>query len=79
MAALPDIDADTVRRYCSRMAEAGQLTKDAGGRYYPDTPHPEVSQVSDCPVTSSHLHEQTGHPQTPSVRLSDPNDEGSAR
>lgn len=43
VAALPDIDADTVRRYCSRMAEAGQLTKGAGGRYYPDTPSPEVS------------------------------------
>jgi RecA-family ATPase len=42
-AALPDIDADTVRRYCSRMAGVGQLAKDAGGRYYPDTPPREVS------------------------------------
>ncbi|MGW2721001.1 hypothetical protein [Streptomyces sp. NPDC001492] len=28
---------DTIRRTCNRMAEAGQLTKDPGGRYYPDT------------------------------------------
>ncbi len=71
VAALPDIDADTVRRYCSRMAEAGQLTKDAAGRYYPDTPPQDVSEVSDCPVIPADLHEGTGHPETPSVRLSD--------
>ncbi|MFF3711914.1 AAA family ATPase [Streptomyces phaeochromogenes] len=79
VAALPDIDADTVRRYCSRMAEAGQLTKDAAGRYYPDTPHSEVSQVSDCPVTPADLLEGTGHPGTPSVRLSDSNPERTAQ
>jgi hypothetical protein len=71
VAALPDIDADTVRRYCSRMAEAGQLTKGAGGRYYPDAPPPEVSQVSDCPTVPSDLRGQTRHLQDPGVRLSD--------
>jgi len=35
--ALHDIDADTIRRTCSRVADAGRLTKDSGGRYYPDT------------------------------------------
>ncbi|MFJ7968517.1 AAA family ATPase [Streptomyces sp. NPDC096324] len=34
---LPHVDMDTIRRTCARMAEAGQLTRDAGGRYYPDT------------------------------------------
>ena len=43
----------------------GQLTKDAGGRYYPDTDTrtqttPEVSALSDCPVTPSDQHEQPG-------------------
>ncbi|MFJ7422445.1 AAA family ATPase, partial [Streptomyces uncialis] len=34
---LPQVDLDTIRRTCNRMADAGQLTKDPGGRYYPDT------------------------------------------
>ncbi|MFF4231534.1 hypothetical protein [Streptomyces sp. NPDC001820] len=63
--ALPDADADTVRRTCSCMAADGQLTKDAGGRYFPDTDTrtqatPEVSQLSDCPVDPSELQEQPG-------------------
>jgi hypothetical protein len=59
--ALPGIDADTIRRACSRMVEAGQLAKDGSGRYYPDTDTrtettPEVSQLSDCPVTPADQH-----------------------
>jgi hypothetical protein len=74
--ALPDIDADTIRRNCSRMADAGQLTKDGSGRYYPDThtrtnPGQEVSQLSDCPVTHSDQQELTGHPQEELSGLSD--------
>jgi hypothetical protein len=74
--ALPGIDADTVRRTCSRMVEAGQLTKDGSGRYYPDTDTrtgttPEVSQLSDCPVTPSDQHERPGHPQEGLSGLSD--------
>lgn len=62
---LPHVDMDTIRRTCSRMAEAGQLTKDVGGRYYPDTETrtqgtQEVSALSDCPVTPSDQHEQPG-------------------
>ncbi|MFF4736341.1 AAA family ATPase [Streptomyces sp. NPDC001262] len=77
-AALPQIDADTVRRYCSRMAEAGQLIRGADGCYYPDTATPgEVSGVSDCPVRALNC---TNDPDTlgqPGVRLSDPAPEGS--
>ncbi|MFJ9176657.1 hypothetical protein [Streptomyces sp. NPDC102360] len=63
--ALPDADADTVRRTCSRMASDGQLAKDGGGRYYPDTETrtqgvPEVSQLSDCPVTPPDQQELPG-------------------
>ncbi|MGW1491745.1 AAA family ATPase [Streptomyces sp. NPDC002402] len=63
--ALPDSDADTVRRTCSRMAADGQLAKDAGGRYYPDTETrtqatQEVSQLSDCPVNPPDLGKRTG-------------------
>jgi hypothetical protein len=66
--AMPDVDADTVRRTCSRMADAGQLTRDAGGRYFPDTgsrtaPTGEASQLSDCPVTPPEQEELPGHPQ----------------
>jgi hypothetical protein len=68
-AALPDIDADTIRRYCSRMAEAGQLTKDASGRYAA-AQTPDVSPVSDCPTTPAEQEEQPGHPELPGVRLS---------
>ncbi len=75
-AALPQIDADTVRRYCSRMVEAGQLSKDTAGRYHPDTQPQEVSQVSDCPTTPDDLHERPGHPEIPGVRLSDPSTDG---
>ncbi|MFF0304964.1 AAA family ATPase [Streptomyces sp. NPDC004562] len=62
---LPHVDIDTIRRTCSRMADAGQLTKDGGGRYYPDTPTrtqgaQEVSALSDCPVTTSDQHEHPG-------------------
>jgi hypothetical protein len=74
--ALPDIDADTVRRTCSRMADAGQLTKDGSGRYYPDTdtrtaPTPEVSHLSDCPVTPSDQQERPGQSQEALSGLSD--------
>ncbi|MEV6057534.1 AAA family ATPase [Streptomyces sp. NPDC052107] len=62
---LPHVDIDTIRRTCSRMADAGQLTKDAGGRYYPDTETrteggAEVSAPSGCPVTPSDQHEHPG-------------------
>jgi hypothetical protein len=34
------VNADTVRRTCSRMHDAGQLTRDATGRYFaPHVPH----------------------------------------
>ncbi|MFJ4524852.1 AAA family ATPase [Streptomyces sp. NPDC088810] len=62
---LPHVDIDTIRRTCSRMADAGQLTKDAGGRYYPNTEtrtqgaH-EVSGLSDCPATPSDQYEPPG-------------------
>lgn len=63
--ALPNVDVDTIRRTCSRMAADGQLTKDPGGRYYPDTQSrtenaQEVSELSDCPVTDSDQHEHPG-------------------
>ncbi|QFZ74261.1 AAA family ATPase [Streptomyces fagopyri] len=62
---LQQVDMDTIRRTCSRMAEAGQLTKDGGGRYYPTTEtrtestH-QVSGLSGCPVTPSDQHEHPG-------------------
>jgi hypothetical protein len=63
--ALPQVDIETVRRTCSRMAADGQLTKDAGGRYYPDTETrtravQEVSQLSGCPVTPPDQRKETG-------------------
>lgn len=63
--ALPHLDADTVRRTCSRMATDGQLTKDASGSYYPDTATrtqttPEVSQLSDRPETRADQPELPG-------------------
>lgn len=69
---LPQVDMDTIRRTCSRMAEAGQLTKDGGGRYYPTTEtrtesaH-QVSGLSGCPVTSS---DQPEHPGRSELELS---------
>lgn len=74
--ALPDVDADTVRRTCSRMADAGQLTRDGGGRYYPDTsartdPASGVSHLSDCPVTPPDQQELPGHSQDALSHLSD--------
>ncbi|MCH0573224.1 AAA family ATPase [Streptomyces sp. MUM 136J] len=65
---LPHVDMDTIRRTCNRMADAGQLTKDPGGRYYPDTDTrtdgtPEVSALSGCPVTPSDQHEHPGQPE----------------
>ncbi|NKI40209.1 AAA family ATPase [Streptomyces physcomitrii] len=62
---LPNVDLDTIRRTCNRMADAGQLTKDPGGRYYPDTGTrtegaQEVSALSGCPVTPSDQHEHPG-------------------
>jgi hypothetical protein len=62
---LPQVDLDTIRRTCNRMADAGQLTKDPGGRYYPDTDTrtqaaPEVSALSGCPVSPSDQHEYPG-------------------
>ncbi|MFJ8010219.1 AAA family ATPase [Streptomyces fagopyri] len=66
--ALPQSDTNTIRRTCSRMAADGQLAKDGSGRYYPDTETrtqgvPEVSQLSDCPVTSPDQHERPGQLQ----------------
>ncbi|MGW1801901.1 AAA family ATPase [Streptomyces sp. NPDC001984] len=62
---LPHVDIDTIRRTCSRMADAGQLSKDAGGRYYPDTETrieggQEVSALFGCPVTQADQHEHPG-------------------
>ncbi|MFG2792890.1 AAA family ATPase [Streptomyces sp. NPDC048419] len=62
---LPQVDLDTIRRTCNRMADAGQLTKDPGGRYYPDTDTrtqgaQEVSALSGCPVTPADQHEHLG-------------------
>ncbi|MGW8846848.1 AAA family ATPase [Streptomyces xiamenensis] len=59
-AAVPEIDADTIRRTCSRMAAAGQLTKDTKGRYYPDheTKHADMSQLS-------HLSDRPGPGEEP--------------
>ncbi|MCX5260934.1 AAA family ATPase [Streptomyces canus] len=53
---LPQVDIDTIRRTCSRMAADGQLTRDGSGRYYPHTETrtqgvPEVSELSNCPAT----------------------------
>jgi hypothetical protein len=58
-------DIETIRRTCSRMAADGQLTRDAGGRYYPDTgprteTTQEVSGVSGCPVNPPDLQERPG-------------------
>ncbi|MEV5929419.1 hypothetical protein ACPCSG_21675 [Streptomyces cellulosae] len=62
---LPQVDIDTIRRTCNRMVDAGQLSKDTGGRYYPDTEtrtqgSQEVSEVSGCPVTSADQPEPSG-------------------
>jgi hypothetical protein len=69
---LPQVDIDTIRRTCSRMAADGQLTRDGSGRYYPDTETrtqgvPEVSELSGCPVTSP---DQGEHPGQPELKLS---------
>ncbi|WP_326745108.1 AAA family ATPase [Streptomyces sp. NBC_00121] len=74
--ALPQVDTDTVRRTCSRMATDGQLTKDGSGRYYPDTDTrtqttQQVSQLSDCPVTPSDQHKQPGQLEAELSGLSD--------
>ncbi|MER7805858.1 AAA family ATPase [Streptomyces sp900116325] len=63
--ALPQVDTDTVRRTCSRMAADGQLTKDGSGRYYPDTDAraqttQQVSQLSDCPGIPPDQYKQPG-------------------
>lgn len=63
--ALPHVDIETIRRTCSRMAADGQLTRDAGGRYFPDTgtrteTTQEVSGLSGCPVNPSDLGERPG-------------------
>lgn len=73
--ALPQVDVDTVRRTCSRMAADGQLTKDPSGRYFPDTETrtqatQEVSQLSDCPVTPPDQHERLGQSELELSRLS---------
>lgn len=77
--AFPGTDADTIRRTCSRMAGDGQLTKDAGSRYYADTetrtrPTHEVSQLSDRPATPPDLQEGTGQPELELSGLSGPTD-----
>ncbi|MGW1765323.1 AAA family ATPase [Streptomyces sp. NPDC002073] len=77
--AFPGADAETIRRTCSRMAADGQLAKDAGGRYFPDTeartqPTPEVSQLSDCPVDPSDLRKEPGQSKRQLSGLSGPTD-----
>ncbi|AZM47678.1 DNA repair protein RadA [Streptomyces sp. WAC 06738] len=52
---LADADPGTVRRTCARMAAAGQLTKDSGGRYFTspedrNAATSDVSQVSQRPT-----------------------------
>ncbi|MGY4913939.1 AAA family ATPase [Streptomyces sp. 900116325] len=74
--ALPQVDTDTVRRTCSRMATDGQLTKDGSGRYYPDTDTrtqttQQMSQLSDCPVTPPDQHKQPGQSELELSGLSD--------
>ncbi|MFF7202062.1 AAA family ATPase [Streptomyces sp. NPDC008141] len=66
--AIPYVDADTVRRTCSRMAADGQLAKDAGGRYYPDTETRTqagqgASKLSDCLDSPFDLGERPGQPE----------------
>lgn len=65
-AVLPDLDPDSVRRTCRRMASDGQLRQDSAGRYYPDSPTGTVSPVSDlsgCPDTQPDQHEHPGQLQ----------------
>ncbi|MFF4791483.1 AAA family ATPase [Streptomyces sp. NPDC001276] len=81
---LPHVDLDTIRRTCNRMADAGQLTKDPGGRYHPDTETrtqgaQEVSALSGCPVTTSDQHEHSGQSELELSGLSGPSNEGGAR
>ncbi|MDI3344366.1 AAA family ATPase [Streptomyces sp. AJ-1] len=75
-AALPQIDPHTIRRTCSRMAADGQLTKE-GNRYFASPEDKarsgqEVSHLSDCPATTSDLHEEVGQPIPELSHLSDP-------
>ncbi|QCX79100.1 hypothetical protein C9F11_27490 [Streptomyces sp. YIM 121038] len=65
---LPQVDIDTIRRTCNRMADAGQLSKDAGGRYYPDTEArtqdaQDVSALSGSPATPPDQHGKPGQSQ----------------
>ncbi|MFE5400525.1 AAA family ATPase [Streptomyces sp. NPDC056580] len=81
---LPQVDIDTIRRTCNRMADAGQLTKDPGGRYFPDTETrtqstQEVSALSDCPDARSDLHQEPGQLESGLSGLSGPEREGSRR
>ncbi|MEU7254370.1 AAA family ATPase [Streptomyces rimosus] len=67
-AALPDLDPDTIRRTCARMAADGQLTRTTGGQYYPDTASRTqsgegASALSHCPVVPSDQPELSGHPE----------------
>ncbi|MFF8943101.1 AAA family ATPase [Streptomyces sp. NPDC014864] len=83
--ALPNVDIDTIRRTCNRMADAGQLTKDPSGRYYPDTETrtrgaQEVSALSGCPVATSDQHGQPGQSELELSGLSSADEaEGGAR
>ncbi|MFD0456585.1 AAA family ATPase [Streptomyces violaceoruber] len=66
---LPNVDIDTIRRTCSRMADAGQITKDPGGRYYPNTESRAqsaqgVPALSDCPAVTSDQHKDTGQSES---------------
>jgi len=58
----PRITPGTIRRTCARMAEDGQITKDATGRYHPiggtASTTPELSHLSHCPTTPADLPEQ---------------------
>ncbi|MEU6547058.1 AAA family ATPase [Streptomyces sp. NPDC046859] len=81
---LPHVDLDTIRRTCNRMADAGQLAKDPGGRYYPDTDTrtqgaSEAFALSGCPVVPSDQHGHPGQSELELSGLSDPDEtEGEA-
>jgi hypothetical protein len=64
--ALPQFDADTVRRTCSRMAAAGQLAKDNNGRYFPDL-ETRNEALSDL----SHLSDRPTADQLPDAEMGD--------
>ncbi|WTW96853.1 AAA family ATPase [Streptomycetaceae bacterium NBC_01309] len=70
-AKLPNLDPDTIRRTCARMAIDGQIRRNASGQCFADTTEPAVSQVSgvsDCPDVASDQHEHPGQLDIGTVR-----------